>query len=119
VEIRLLKELESDAAVLRRSGQDTKWQKLAETLQDNTHMLDAQRQLRKLVIFTEQRDTLNYLNERLVTLLGNPAAVVTIHGQTPREKRRQVQEAFASDPRWSSSSPPMQPVKVSTFNART
>jgi len=98
VEIRLLKELESAAAVLRRSGQDTKWQKLAETLQDNTHMLDAQRQLRKLVIFTEQRDTLNYLNERLVTLLGNPSAVVTIHGQTPREKRRQIQEAFANDP---------------------
>ncbi|MBW7926624.1 MAG: DUF3883 domain-containing protein [Fimbriimonadaceae bacterium] len=98
VEIRILKDLESAAAALRRSGQDTKWLKLADTLQDNVHMLDANRQLRKLVIFTEQRDTLNYLNERLVTLLGNPAAVVTIHGQTPREKRRQIQEAFTSDP---------------------
>lgn len=98
VEIRILKDLESAAAVLRRSGQDTKWLKLADTLQDNVHMLDVNRQLRKLVIFTEQRDTLNYLNERLVTLLGNPAAVVTIHGQTPREKRRQIQEAFTSDP---------------------
>jgi superfamily II DNA or RNA helicase len=98
VEIRILKDLESAAAALRRSGQDTKWLKLADTLQDNVHMLDANRQLRKLVIFTEQRDTLNYLTERLVTLLGNPAAVVTIHGQTPREKRRQIQEAFTSDP---------------------
>ena len=97
-EIRILRDLEAAAGALRRSGQDTKWLKLAETLQDNPHMLDANKQLRKLVIFTEQRDTLNYLNERLCTLLGNPAAVVTIHGQTPREKRRQIQEAFTSDP---------------------
>lgn len=97
-EIRILRDLETSAGALRRSGQDTKWLKLAETLQDNPHMLDANKQLRKLVIFTEQRDTLNYLAERLSTLLGNPAAVVTIHGQTPREKRRQIQEAFTSDP---------------------
>jgi len=98
VEILLLKELEQDASRLRRSAQDTKWQKLAETLHDNPFMFDASGNRRKLVIFTEQRDTLNYLTDRLATLLGNPAAVVTIHGQTPREKRRQIQEAFTSDP---------------------
>jgi superfamily II DNA or RNA helicase len=98
VEILLLKDLEQDAAALRRSAKDTKWQKLAETLHDNRFMFDASGNRRKLVVFTEQRDTLNYLTERLTTLLGNPAAVVTIHGQTPREKRRQIQEAFTSDP---------------------
>jgi len=98
VEILILKDLEQEAAALRRSAKDTKWQKLAETLHDNPFMFDASGNRRKLVVFTEQRDTLNYLTDRLTTLIGNPAAVVTIHGQTPREKRRQIQEAFTSDP---------------------
>lgn len=98
VEILLLKDLEQSAATLRRSAKDTKWQKLAETLHDNPFMFDASGNRRKLVVFTEQRDTLNYLTDRLTTLLGNPDAIVTIHGQTPREKRRQIQEAFTSDP---------------------
>jgi superfamily II DNA or RNA helicase len=97
-EIHLLKQLEQSANALRRSGRDAKWQKLAETLHDNPCMFDASGNRRKLVIFTEQRDTLNYLADRLSSLLGNPSAVVTIHGQTPREKRRQIQEAFTSDP---------------------
>jgi superfamily II DNA or RNA helicase len=98
VEILLLKDLEQNAAALRRSAKDTKWQRLAETLHDNPFMFDASGNRRKLVVFTEQRDTLNYLAERLTTLLGNATAVVTIHGQTPREKRRQIQEAFTSGP---------------------
>lgn len=98
VELLILRELEQDAARLRRSAQDTKWQKLAETLEDNPFMFDQAGNRRKLVIFTEQRDTLNYLTDRLATLLGSPDAVATIHGQTPREKRRQIQEAFTSDP---------------------
>ena len=34
----------------------------------------------KLVIFTEHKDTLNYLNDRITTLIGRPEAVVVIHG---------------------------------------
>jgi superfamily II DNA or RNA helicase len=97
-EIILLRDLEKAAQSLRRSGNDSKWQKLAETLHDNPAMFDPAGNRRKLVLFTEQRDTLNYLTDRLSTLLGSPAAVVTIHGQTPREKRRQIQEAFTNDP---------------------
>jgi len=96
-EIHILRGLESEALKLRRSGKDTKWQKLSETLQENPEMLDASKNLRKLIIFTEQRDTLNYLVDKLATLLGNPAHVVCIHGQTPRERRRQIQESFMSD----------------------
>lgn len=97
-EILILRDLEKSAQALRRSGTDAKWQKLADTLHDNPFMFDSVGNRRKLVIFTEQRDTLNYLTERLTTLLGNASAVVTIHGQTPREKRRQIQEAFTNDP---------------------
>ncbi len=66
----------------------------------NPDAIGASRQAgrRKLVIFTEHRDTLNYLTDKLGLLLGNPNHVVTIHGQTPRERRRQIQESFEQDP---------------------
>ena len=52
----------------------------------------------KLVIFTEHRDTLNYLTDRITTLLGRPQAVVAIHGGMGREERRKAQESFLHDP---------------------
>ena len=54
---------------------------------------------RKLVIFTEHRDTLNYLAQRIATLLGGEEAVVAIHGGVRRDDRRYAQEAFRNDPR--------------------
>lgn len=96
-EIAQLRSLTQEAARLRRSGNDQKWQRLSETLQVKD-MFDANNNRRKLVIFTEQRDTLNYLTEKLADRLGNQNAVVCIHGGTPRERRRQAQEAFENDP---------------------
>ncbi len=52
----------------------------------------------KLVIFTEHRDTLNYLEGRITTLLGRKEAVVLIHGGMGREERTKAQEAFRHDP---------------------
>ncbi|MGI5940149.1 MAG: helicase-related protein [Thermoleophilia bacterium] len=52
----------------------------------------------KLVIFTEHRDTLSYLHDRITTLLGRSEAVVTIHGSMGREERLKMQEAFKFDP---------------------
>src|SRR5207302_1628095 len=52
----------------------------------------------KLVIFTEHRDTLNYLAERIRGLLGRPEAVVVIHGALGREDRQKAQAAFTQDP---------------------
>jgi hypothetical protein len=40
---------------------------------------------RKLIIFTEHRDTLKYLLDRITGLLGNPESVATIHGGTNRD----------------------------------
>ncbi len=97
-EIRTLRGLESEAAKLKRSGNDTKWKELSEGILENPEMFDANQNRRKLVIFTEHRDTLNYLTDKLSLLLGNPNHVVTIHGQTPRERRRQIQESFEQDP---------------------
>ncbi len=97
-EIETLRRLEKAAQQVCRSGTDTKWQTLAEALQDNPLMFTSAGQRRKLVVFTEHRDTLNYLRERLTALLGSPDAVVTVHGQTPRDQRRALQEAFTNNP---------------------
>jgi superfamily II DNA/RNA helicase len=53
---------------------------------------------RKLIIFTEHRDTLNYLHAKIAGVLGNPDAIVTIHGGTHRDERRRIQALFRSDP---------------------
>jgi SNF2 family DNA or RNA helicase len=52
----------------------------------------------KLVLFTEHRDTLNYLEGRITTLLGRTEAVVMIHGGMGREERLKAQESFKHDP---------------------
>src|SRR5262249_9299279 len=52
----------------------------------------------KLVLFTEHRDTLNYLQGRIATLLGRQQAVVAIYGGMGREERMNAQEAFRHDP---------------------
>ncbi|MBR8832163.1 MAG: RNA polymerase-associated protein RapA [Chroococcopsis gigantea SAG 12.99] len=96
MEIVLLPQLESLAGAVRRSGKDRKWEEFSRLLQDET-MFDAGGYRRKLVVFTEHRDTLNYLNQRVGTLLGNPAAVVTIHGGMGREERKKAEESFKQD----------------------
>ena len=50
------------------------------------------------MIFTEHRDTLNYLIDKICTLLGRSEAVTTIYGGLGREERRRAQEAFTQDP---------------------
>src|SRR5579859_2564420 len=97
IEIRILAQLEQRAQQVRRSGTDRKWEELAGLLQNNAEMFDAEGHRLKLVIFTEHRDTLNYLVERTRTLLGREEAVVTIHGGMSREERRAAQESFTQD----------------------
>ena len=51
----------------------------------------------KLVIFTEAKDTLNYLVEKIRTRLGKPEAVDCIHGGVLREERRNTIRRFMQD----------------------
>jgi len=98
-EIDTLRGLEQLAEQVRRSGTDAKWKRLAELLQDTeAEMFDATGKRRKLIIFSEHRDTLNYLTNRIRTLIGRPEAVVEIHGGMARELRREAQESFLQDP---------------------
>jgi len=96
-EIDTLRTLETLARRVCQSGTDRKWDELRSLLENNPAMFDNRGHRRKLVIFTEHRDTLNYLAARLRTLLGKPEAVVTIHGSMGREDRRKAQEAFLHD----------------------
>ncbi|MTI83874.1 MAG: DUF3883 domain-containing protein [Firmicutes bacterium] len=96
-EIDELKKLEKIANKLRVSGTDRKWDELSKLLQDNAVMFDDQGHRRKLVVFTEHRDTLNYLADRVRTLLGRNDVVVTISGGMGREERKKAREAFTQD----------------------
>ena len=118
IEIETLKGLEGHALAVRRSGTDTKWRELASLLSEiftpgavARHAAEPAAPYgagaipplkpsphQKLVIFTEHRDTLNYLENRITTLLGRKEAVVIIHGGIGREERMKVQESFRHDP---------------------
>ena len=95
-EIQTLKRLETLAQKVRQSDTDRKWEELSDLLRAE-ELFDLQGHRHKLIIFTEHRDTLSYLTERIQTLIGNPNAVVTIHGSMQWKERRKVQEDFKND----------------------
>ena len=117
-EIETLRTLEALALEVRRSGTDTKWRELASLLGEIFTVgglvsrvaepdvpygageipqpTPSPRQ--KLVVFTEHRDTLSYLIDRITSVLGREGSVVSIHGGVGREDRLKAQEAFRHDP---------------------
>jgi superfamily II DNA or RNA helicase len=97
-EIVTLRHLEEQALALKLSGEDAKWCEL-ESILDEPLMLDPVSGLRrKVLIFTEPKDTLEYLRDKISARIGDPAAVTVIHGGVAREARRAAIAAFNSDP---------------------
>jgi superfamily II DNA or RNA helicase len=96
LEVETLKGLESMALGVLRSGVDTKWSQLNRILDDDL-MADSAGNRRKLIIFTEPKDTLNYLLDKVRARIGNAEAVDVIHGGVSREERRKVVERFMQD----------------------
>lgn len=93
-----LRDLEQLADRLRKSRQDAKWRQLGEIL-DKPPMIDeASGQRRKLLIFTEPRDTLEYLASNIRQRIGKHEAVVVIHGGVPRDARKAAIAALNDDP---------------------
>ena len=97
-EIKTLTSLEHQAQALHTSGVDQKWQGLAELLRDEELLRQEDGSLRKLIIFTEHRDTLSYLRRRLQDLPGRIGIIDEIHGGTPHPRRRKIQRRFQEDP---------------------
>jgi len=98
-EILILKDLEEQARQVVHSDLDRKWDELSKLLQNDPRMHDAEGRQRKLIVFTEHKDTLNYLVVKIRGLLGDEESVVLIHGGVKREERRKVQEIFRNDPK--------------------
>ncbi len=97
-EIGVLEVLVKQAKQVRQAEEDRKWRELSNLLQNEEEMFERDgRTRRKIIIFTEHRDTLNYLFDQLVTLMGRPESVLCIHGGVRRELRRKVQEQFTQD----------------------
>ncbi|AXY51429.1 helicase-related protein [Rhodococcus ruber] len=85
------------AGRVRDAGTDRKWTELSAILQDHALTTDRHGWPRKFIIFTEHRDTLDYLQARIGSLLGRPDAVKAIHGGVRRSERRQITEEFTKN----------------------
>ena len=96
IEVDTLRGLEQQALAVLRSGQDTKWLQLNKILDDEL-MIDSEGIRRKLIIFTEAKDTLQYLADKIRSRLGKPENVEVIHGGVTREDRRKVINRFMQD----------------------
>jgi len=93
-EIALLDELVARAHRVRASGQDVKWAQLRSILVDEELVRFPDGRSRKIIIFTEHRDTLRYLVARIGEVLRAPGAVVEIHGGMRRDQRLDAQRRF-------------------------
>ncbi len=96
-ELRVLHDLERRSRVVRNSGQDRKWGELRTIVQERAMVADRHGAPRKLIVFTEHRDTLHYLAGRIRDLLGQDDAVVEIHGGVRRTERRRRTEEFVKN----------------------
>ena len=97
-EIAVLDDLVALAKQVRYADTDRKWTELRDLLLDTDAMLDHDGIRRKILIFTEHRDTLYYLVAKIRMLLGRDEIVAAIHGSVSREDRKVVQDAFRQDP---------------------
>ncbi len=94
---------------VRTSREDTKWVQLRDLLRSGRFAVGAglsadgedsvgRGTVPKLIVFSEHKDTLTYLEERIAAELGRPEAVVVIHGGIKRHDRRAIQDRFRVDP---------------------
>lgn len=97
-ELTSLERLIASAQRVRAQDDDRKWVELRAILDEQLLSRDASGAPRKIIVFTEHRDTLEYLRQRITGLLGREDAVVTIHGGTGREDRKAARERFTHDP---------------------
>lgn len=97
-EIGILEDLIRTARRVRHQDEDKKWVQLRTILDEQLLVHDETGKARKIIIFTEHRDTLDYLQQKISAQLGRPDAVLTIHGGTPREERKAAREHFTHNP---------------------
>ncbi len=112
IEVAELNELVKLAEDVRHSGVDKKWLELRDLLRSAHFAATASSDslaagscthgdaepVRKLIVFSEHKDTLEYVARKIEDELGRPEAVVRIHGGIKRHDRRAIQDRFRVDP---------------------
>ena len=93
-EIETLHKLTDTAKKVFFGGEDRKWHELAELLQTDEFFSKRDGTREKLIIFTEHRDTLDYLRDKISSLFGRNDSVVTIHGGMNYRERHHVEAQF-------------------------
>ena len=84
-----------EAEKIRNSGIDKKWDELLKLLESD--ILFENGKLRKLIIFTEHKDTLKYVTTRLRSFFGTDESVVNIYGGMHRDERKKNQDTFKNN----------------------
>lgn len=97
-EIAILEDLILVARRVRSQDDDKKWVQLRTILDDQLLKNAGTGDIRKIIIFTEHRDTLDYLQTKITSQLGRSDSVITIHGGTRREDRKIARERFTHNP---------------------
>lgn len=97
-ELAELNALTRAARQVRDAGTDRKWSELRTILEAEALTSGPGGRPRKLIIFSEHRDTLDYLRRRITSLLGRDDAVLAIHGGVPRGERSRLTEEFTTNP---------------------
>ena len=97
-EIAILEDLIKAARRVRLTDDDKKWVQLRTILDEQLLTHDGSGEARKIIIFTEHRDTLDYLQAKITAQFGRADSVITIHGGTRREERKTARERFTHNP---------------------
>ncbi len=95
-EIHTLRYLEEMSFQVRESRTDRKWKELRRVF-EAPQMKNEAGQQRKLIIFSEYKDTLKYLRNRLEVLFEHPEAIDVIDGDVPPPQRRAIEKRFHND----------------------
>jgi len=96
-EISVLEELVALSKSVWNTGDDRKWNELRQILSEQL-LTDSDGVPRKIIVFTEHRDTINYLQRRIAAHIGKSEAVEVIHGGTSRAARLAIREQFTHNP---------------------
>ncbi len=123
-EIQSLRRLETLAQTVRASGADRKWQELADLLNrlfatawEGAEGPFVPSPHQKFVIFTEHLGTLDYLHQRITTLLGRPEAVSRSTEVSDGRTAGPFKNPSCMIPKCRFCWPTMQPWKASTSSA--
>ncbi len=117
-EITVLDGLIATARRVRNQDEDRKWVELRKILESKV-LTGTNGKNRKIIIFTEHRDTLTYLEDKISTQLGSTDAVVTIHGARRGIFARPSANSSRTTPGPWCCSPPTPPARGSTCNVPT